>query len=432
MSLQYKRITIYSSENVQYQGKLLDHAIIDYLRGLHLAARCIVNRGTVGYYENGEISTAQILDLSYNLPLRIEILIPSAELETVLPVIEKMVVDGIVAVDNLEVRSYHSTKSLIPGQLKVQEIMTSSPKTVTRDTPVGTVVNVMLENSLKGMVVVDREQYPKGMITSGDLMRKAGLPIRLGLLQKLDSNKVNAFIESVDGKTAGDIMSAPLITVKEADPVKEAVRVMIAHRLKRLPVVAQSGILVGIISRIDIFQSMTSQAPRWHSLQQQKIVVNNTQPVRAVTERDQETVYPETPIQEVIEKIAGAEIQRVAVIDKQGKLIGLISDSDLMPLLSGQPGFWDYIKSKLARTEKGRGLHEFVQRTHLKIASEVMVKDPVSIQEEATIDEAVKLMAEKGLKRLPVVDECGVFKGMIRRDSVLQVAAEGSCGIKMT
>ena len=47
------------------------------------------------------------------------------------------------------------------------------------------------------MVVVDREQYPKGTITSGDLMQKAGLPIHLGLLQKLDQNKVNAFIESI-------------------------------------------------------------------------------------------------------------------------------------------------------------------------------------------------------------------------------------------
>ncbi len=424
MSLQYKRITIYSSENVQYQGKLLDHAIIDYFRSLHLAARCIVNRGTIGYYENGEISTAQILDLSYNLPLTIEILIPSADLETVLPVIEEMVVDGIVAVDNLEVRSYHSTKSLIPGQLKVKEIMTSSPKTVTPDTPVGTVVNLMLENSLKGMVVVDREQYPKGMITTGDLMRKAGLPIRLGLLQKLDQTKVNAFIESVDGKTAGDIMSAPLITVREDAPVKEAVRVMIDRQLKRLPVVGQSGTLVGILSRIDIFQSMTAQAPRWHSLQQQNIVVNNTESVKTIIERDQETVYPETPILEVIEKIAGAEIQRVAVIDKKGKLIGLITDSDLMPLLSGQPGFWDYLKSKLKRPEKGRSFSEFVQQAHAKVASEVMIKEPISIREEATIDEAVRLMAEKGLKRLPVVDECGVFKGMIRRDSVLQVAAK--------
>ncbi|TCL75290.1 PII-like signaling protein [Hydrogenispora ethanolica] len=80
MSLQYKKIRIFTSENVRWHGKILYNAVIEYVRSLKLAARCIVNRGIAGYYENGEISATNILDLSYHLPVTIELLIPEAEL----------------------------------------------------------------------------------------------------------------------------------------------------------------------------------------------------------------------------------------------------------------------------------------------------------------------------------------------------------------
>jgi len=36
------------------------------------------------------------------------------------------------------------------------------------------------------------------------------------------------------------------------------------------------------------------------------------------------------------------------------------------------------------------------------------------------IDEAIKLMTEKGIKRLPVLDADGRFKGLVSRDSLLR------------
>lgn len=422
MTLQYKKIRIYTSEEVHWQGKTLSNAVIDYLRGLKLAARCTVNRGIAGYYENGEIATANILDLSYNLPLTIEIVIPAADLESVLPRIEEMVIDGILAIENLEVRTYHSTKRLIPQQLKVKEVMTASPITVAPTAPVHAVIDLMLKNTLKGIPVVDAAQHPVGIITAHDLTTKAGLPVRPGLLPKLDAARVHAFLEGSAGKTARDIMNPHLITVKDEQLLKEAVQTMIRHHLKRMPVVNDAGILVGILSRIDIFHAIASQTPKWHSLQEQHIAVNNALPVKSVLERDLATVYPDASIAEVIAKISSEEIQRVAVIDPSGKLIGLISDADLLPLLSGQPGFWECLRNKLAFTEQRRQFQELLKQARAKTAAEVMIKNPVAIEEKASIDEAVKLMTEKGLKRLPVVDAEGVFKGMIRRDSVLQTA----------
>jgi CBS domain-containing protein len=197
---------------------------------------------------------------------------------------------------------------------------------------------------------------------------------------------------------------------------------MLRQQLKRLPVISAEGKLVGMIARIDVFQTITKQAPQWQFLQEQNIVLNNNQPVSNVLPRDLLTVNPDTPVPEVIEKITGNEVQRIAVVDRRGKFLGLISDSDLLPVIAGQPGLWDVIISKLTFIEKGRRLNESLQHVRARTAAEVMAENVMTIQEDAPIDEAVELMAEKGLKRLPVVDKDGIFKGLISRDSVLQTA----------
>jgi CBS domain-containing protein len=44
----------------------------------------------------------------------------------------------------------------------------------------------------------------------------------------------------------------------------------------------------------------------------------------------------------------------------------------------------------------------------------------VTVQEDAPINEAIRLMLEKAIKRLPVVDEGGKFKGMISREGLMR------------
>jgi CBS domain-containing protein len=422
MALKYKIIRIFTGEEVHWHGKPLYNAIIEYIRSLKLAARCVIHRGIAGCYETGEISTQNILDLSYNLPVTVEILLPATELESVLSHLEAMVPDGIISSADLEIYAYHSSKRLIPGQLKVKEVMSTSLKTVTPEIPVNEIVNLMLDNGLKGIPVTDARQHPVGIITQGDLMAKAGMPVRLGLLKKLETGRTQSFLKGVAGKTARDIMSRTLTTIKEEQTLREAVQMMLRQQLKRLPVISAEGKLVGMIARIDVFQTITKQAPQWQFLQEQNIVLNNNQPVSNVLPRDLLTVNPDTPVPEVIEKITGNEVQRIAVVDRRGKFLGLISDSDLLPVIAGQPGLWDVIISKLTFIEKGRRLNESLQHVRARTAAEVMAENVMTIQEDAPIDEAVKLMAEKGLKRLPVVDKDGIFKGLISRDSVLQTA----------
>jgi CBS domain-containing protein len=113
----------------------------------------------------------------------------------------------------------------------------------------------------------------------------------------------------------------------------------------------------------------------------------------------------------------------VAVVDQKKKFLGLICDTDLLPVFT-EPGIGEVLLSKLTFTEKGRRLNGLLSHKRTKTAVELMVTKVITIRDTATLEEAIRLMTEHGLKRLPVVNEAGIFQGMIRRDSILKLAAK--------
>jgi CBS-domain-containing membrane protein len=423
MPVSYKLITVFTSEDSYWNKKPLYEAVLNHIRGLKTAARCIVIRGIAGCYESGEVATQKLLELSYNMPLKIEVLIPEAEADFVLSAFEEMVTDGVVTMDDLNVCSFKSSKRLVPKQLKVKDVMTPSPKVAALDTPVNDVIQLLLDAPFKGVPVVDASRHVAGIITQNDLIQKANLPIRLGLLTRLEPDQRKMLFNSNAPQKVPEIMTHPVITIKEEQHLHEAVHLMIKHHLKRLPVIDDQGILVGMLSRVDIFNTITKHASKWASLEERNIEITNTTSLRDIMSREMHSVGPDTPVSEVIEMICSDEIQRVAVVDDQGCLLGLISDFDLLPLISGNPfSIWDLFVSKLTFSEAGRKDKELIEHVKARIAGEIMKKNIITIREDATVDEAIQLMTEKELKRLPVVDEKGVFKGMISRDSVLRTA----------
>ena len=55
-----------------------------------------------------------------------------------------------------------------------------------------------------------------------------------------------------------------------------------------------------------------------------------------------------------------------------------------------------------------------------KTAGEVMNPNIITVQEDASINEAIRLMLDNGIKRLPVLDGQGKFKGMVSREALLR------------
>jgi len=413
MALEYRLIKIFTSEDVRYHHRPAYEAVMDLIRSRRIAARCIVTRGVAGSYENGEVATQKILLLSLNMPVKIEVMLPAGEVEQVLPAIQEMIPDGIVIAEPIHVVSYRTSKRLIPRQLRVQDVMTAAPKTVSPAASVKDVIQLLLSGDFNAVPVVDAGNYPVGIITQGDLMTRADMPVRIGLLDQFGQHRLEAYLDLVSHMPAEQIMTKPVVTVEQDKPLTEAVNLMLKWNLKRLPVVDKAGALVGILARVDIFRAISRETPEWKVFRAQNVTVANMRFVRDIMRRDTHTVAPEAPVEEVIRLIDTDDIQRVAVVDASGRLMGLISDRDLLAAFSdSRESIWHYLTGKRNHATAGQILR--------KTAAEVMRKDLVTVQEDTTIDEAIRLMTDKGLKRLPVVDAEGRFKGMISRDSLLR------------
>jgi CBS domain-containing protein len=425
--MNYKVIGVYTSEDARWHGKPVHEAILTFVRGLKLAARCAVTRGIAGCYENGEVATMRLEILSFKMPLKIEVILPASEAERALPTIQEMVEDGIVSISDLQVVSHKTQKHLIPRHLRVRDVMTASPKRAASTSPASDVVRMLLSADFNSVPVVDDLDRPIGIITQGDLISRGGMPLRLGLMEQLDQENLDTVLKAMANKTAGELMTKPVVTISEDKQLSEAVDVMLQHNFKRLPVVDAGGKLVGVLARLDVFRTITTEAPDWKAMQARNVVVANLRTVKDIMRRDTHTVLVGATLEEVMRVIDSNDIQRVAVVDAAGKLLGLVSDHDLLRLFSGHKvGVWDRIASKLTFTDMGKRHKAVVDQARKRTAGEIMKSDLATIPEEASIDEAIRLMTAKQIKRLPVVDAEGQFKGMVSRDSLLRAGIGGS------
>jgi CBS domain-containing protein len=219
-------------------------------------------------------------------------------------------------------------------------------------------------------------------------------------------------------------MTTPVVVITEDRPLSEAVDRMLAKNLKRLPVVDGDQQLKGILSRLDIFRIVMREAPDWRVFRTRNVEVENLKHVGDILRQDVHAVLPETPIDEVIRIIDDNDLQRVVVVDETGKLLGLISDRDLLRYFKPkQEGIWQLLSKPFHSFKPANGRADLSQILSGTTAGEVMTTDLVIARKEMLIEEAMALMIEKTLKRLPVVDDDGRFLGMITRDALLRTGA---------
>jgi CBS domain-containing protein len=380
-----------------------------------------VFKGIGGCTENGGLSTEKIIDLSINQPIKVEIVLPATEADAVMANLQKMVSEGILGTRPLMVTSHRTQKRLFPPQTRVKDVMTSKPVSVRTGEPADQVMKMLLSANFTGVPVVDPENRPVGIVSQSDLIYRAGMPVRLALMVQSDPERLKGVIDDMAGKTSQDIMTQPAITVQETDLLTHAVDTMLEKEVKRLPVVDAAGYLTGMLSRMDIFQTITREAPDWEKMQHHHVQIANSQSVSEIMRRDTQTVAPETPVHEVLTTIDMDDIQRVAVVDPDGRLLGLISDRNLLCAFSDQePGIWDVLSKLVSFSTKSKHTGKIRDKLGDQPAQAVMKTDPITIGENADIDKAISLMTEHALKRLPVVDDQGIFKGMISREILLK------------
>lgn len=146
-----------------------------------------------------------------------------------------------------------------PGQhIRVKEIMLTNVPTVPVDASLAEVVGRLVNSAQRRVVVIDAERRVAGIITDGDLIKRASTTERAGLIQSLVSRLPLGQGESLhlSQRTAAEVMTSPVVTVTPDTSLLEALQLLLTHKIKRLPVVDASGQLVGLVGRAGILQAL--------------------------------------------------------------------------------------------------------------------------------------------------------------------------------
>ncbi len=103
-------VRVFIGEQDRWGGVPLYQAIVDEARALGLAGATVL-KGIMGYGCKAHVHTAKLLELSYDLPLVVEIVDTEANARKLLPKLQEMVTEGLVTLEKVHVILYRADKS---------------------------------------------------------------------------------------------------------------------------------------------------------------------------------------------------------------------------------------------------------------------------------------------------------------------------------
>lgn len=142
--------------------------------------------------------------------------------------------------------------------------------------------------------------------------------------------------------------------------------------------------------------------------------------VSEVMRHEVTTVNPDSPITQVVELLLGKDFTAVPVIDAKRKVVGMVSDNDL--LTRGGMNLTISLRKAMADPDFVRKLHESLEDPNRKV-SEIMTTEVVTTTPDTLLGIAARQMVDKRLKRLPVIDENGTLVGILGRLDILNTIA---------
>ena len=134
---------------------------------------------------------------------------------------------------------------------RVRDVMTTSVVTVDRITTYKEIAYLMAEHKVSALPVLIMGRHVAGVVSEADLLaveEKNAAQARSGGRSRLHLPVGSKH----SGRTAGELMTSPAVTIHPDATIPAAARLMNSRHVKRLPVVDPSGTLMGIVSRRDL------------------------------------------------------------------------------------------------------------------------------------------------------------------------------------
>jgi len=307
------------------------------------------------------------------------------------------------------------------ARVQVEDVMTRDVTTVGPETSLREAVELLVAGGHRALPVVDRDRRVVGIVTNGDLVERGGLRLRVELLRSLTPAALAEEVDALEeGKTVANVMTREVVTISPKATLAEAAHLMVARRLKRLPVVDSAGVLLGLVSRLDLLRTR-SEAPIQPPFEEAP--VRNGQTIGEVMRTDIPTVGRTAPLAEVLDAVISTRLNRALVLDADGRVVGGVTDAELTRRLSPRdhPSLAQVLMSRLPfaslSPEQRRDLAQATGTT----AEELMIPNVATVRADTPIGEAIAVMLRDRRKLLPVVDERGRLLGAVDRSDLLRL-----------
>lgn len=146
--------------------------------------------------------------------------------------------------------------------------------------------------------------------------------------------------------------------------------------------------------------------------------------VAEVMTPDPIVVGPKTSIREVIKIIAEQPISGLPVVDNSGKLVGIISETDLLWQEAGvEPPVYIMFLDSVIYLENPARYDQELHKALGQTVEEVMSGHPVSVKPENSLRKAAKVMQEKSIRRVAVTDNGGKVIGILSSGDIVRAMA---------
>jgi PAS domain S-box-containing protein len=188
---------------------------------------------------------------------------------------------------------------------EIRELMSSPVLTASKSTELYTAYHLLVTHKIRRLVVVDDENHAIGVVTQSNLIEYLGYEY---------------FIEV---KKVSQVMTKILVTISKDMTVSKALSDMARQSLSCL-VIAQDDRPVGILTERDVARLLVDRGDVW----QLKVEEVMSSPVQ--------TLSQQTPVHEAAKLMQQEKIRRVVVVDEDGKIVGLTTQSDIVKGLEGK------------------------------------------------------------------------------------------------
>lgn len=272
--------------------------------------------------------------------------------------------------------------------IATKEVISIPPTKSIKDT-----AKVMMEHEFRRLPITDPGSGKLlGMVTVMDIVDFFGGGKKFNIIEKkYEDNFLAAINEPVK-----EIMTRDLVTLSTKASIGETIKVMLENQLGAIPLIDADEKLAGIVTERDIALSFAGML--------------GSETVAEYMSTKVFTTTPGTPLEGACKIMVRNGLRRIPIVGGESdissgnkKLLGILTSTDVIRFLNAKELF-DNLNSNLATD---------VLKTKV---SEIMAKEPITVEQNMTIGDLCTLFAEKNIGGVPILRNDKVVGIITERD----------------